>query len=147
MFKQEPNSKKYKIIILLFFGLFCSLSVLHAEQFLYIARITDTQGNEFLIQNINRDEFEYFNCRIRNDIFELNFSEIQSITFTGIPNETLTGYTLATVVLVNNHSANLYIRSGNNSVAGFESNFNIEIKIPIHDIQSITFIQEVDIQG
>ena len=141
-FYQDIKRKMHKIFILLIFILTSSIYTVCADETAFTARITDIDGNEYLIQNFSRDEFGYFNCKLREHAFKLDFAQIQSLTFTGEPGAILEGYTLATIVLVNNHSANLFIRSGNDAVQGLEPNFNIRIKIPIREIISITFIRE-----
>lgn len=112
-----------------------------AQQVGFKAKVIDRENNSFQLAEIKRHRYEYFNCRIRDRIFRLDFNRIQSIDFIGKPDDSISGYTLANLKLTGGESTNIYISSSSDSLQGSDQNLNILIRIPISDIQSINFIE------
>jgi hypothetical protein len=127
--------------ILIFFSLF-PMNNSFAENEVHTARITDTDGNEYLFDNFSRNGYTHFNCLLQDTVFKLAFSQILTITFTDTSDKQVKGYTQATVVLTTNYSSTLFIDTDTDEVGGVESNFSISLKIPLKQVRSITFIRE-----
>jgi hypothetical protein len=132
--------------VCLSFTVFIFLTVFSGSSFSqevsYSARVTDRSNNEYLLHNFKRYEYDSFNCRLHDTPFKLSFSQVRSIDFVELPDTTVKGYTLANVVLVDGNTATVYLSSDSTIVGGTESNFKVELKIPLGEIKTITFIRE-----
>jgi hypothetical protein len=128
-------------VILIFFSLF-PIDDCFAESEGYTARMTDTDGNEYLFENFSRNGYEHFNCMVQDTVFKLDFNRIRSITFDDTSEIKAEGYRRATVVLTTNHSSTLYIATDTAEVGGIESNLAISLKLPLEQVTSIIFITE-----
>jgi|GEM_PF-6369480 len=126
---------KNKILILLF--LFYSFTIF-AQEANYKVKVIDINGKEYLLLNFKRFKYDFFICKLRNEMFYLKFSRIRSITFTS-PGTEISGYTEAEVELQDNNKSTIYIFTMNEAIEGIEEIFNINLMIPLKEIQSITF--------
>jgi len=104
--------------------------------------VTDKTDSEYLLDNFRRYEYDFFNCRLRDVPFKLSFEQILSVDFIEEPDTTVKGYTLATVTLTGGNTTAVYLSSDSVVVNGTESNFAVELSIPLREIKTITFVRE-----
>jgi hypothetical protein len=134
----------HRILIVLFTIILLSHFAHHsfAQEAFYSARVVDRTDNEYLLDNFRRYEYDFFNCRLRDVPFKLSFEKILSIDFVEEADTTVKGYTLATVTLVDGNTTAVYLSSDSVVVNGRESNFTVELTIPLGDVKTITFVRE-----
>ena len=113
-----------------------------SQEAAYSARVTDKTDSEYLLDNFRRYEYDFFNCRLRDVPFKLSFEQILSVDFIEEPDTTVKGYTLATVTLTGGNTTAVYLSSDSVVVNGTESNFAVELSIPLREIKTITFVRE-----
>ncbi len=113
-----------------------------SQEALYSARVIDRADNEYFLDNFKRYEYDFFNCRLRNVPFKLSFEQILSIDFVEEPDTSVKGYTMATVTLADGTATAVFLSSDSVVVNGTESNFTVELSIPLGEIKTITFVRE-----
>ena len=135
---------KHRILFIIFALILLSLSPRHSfsQEALYSARVVDRTGSEYVLDNFRRYEYDFFNCRLRDVPFKLSFEQILSIDFIEEPDITVKGYTLATVTSTDGNTSAVYLSSDAVIVNGTESNYAVELTIPLGEVKTITFVRE-----
>ena len=113
-----------------------------SQDSLYSARVLDRTNNEYVLDNFKRYEYDFFNCRLRDAPFKLSFEQILSIDFIEEPDTTVKGYTLATVTLTDGNATAVFLSSDSVVVNGTESNFTVQLRIPLEEVKTITFVRQ-----
>ena len=113
-----------------------------SQEALYSARVIDRAANEYVLDNFKRYEYNFFNCRLRDAPFKLSFEQIRSIDFIEEPDTTVKGYTLANVTLMDGNATAVFLSSDSVVVNGTESNFTVDLTIPLGEVKTITFVRE-----
>ena len=133
---------RIRILSLMFVVTLVSASPVPSQESLFSARVTDRDGNQYLLDSFKRYEYEFFNCRMRDAPFKLSFEQIGSIDFLEEPDASLKGYTRANVTLTDGSTSAVYFSSESVFVKGTESNFAVELSIPLEELQTIAFVRE-----
>lgn len=113
-----------------------------SQEALYSARVVDRADNEYVLDNFKRYKYDFFNCRLRDVRFKLRFEQILSIDFIEEPDTSVKGYTLAAVTLTDGNATAVLLSSDSVVVNGTESNFTVQLRIPLGEVKTITFVRE-----
>jgi len=135
---------KHRVFIVIFALILFSHLPYHSfsQEALYSARVMDRAANEYVLDNFKRYKYDFFNCRLRDAPFKLSFEQIRSIDFIEEPDTTLKGYTLATVTLTDGNATAVFLSSDSVVINGTESNFTVQLTIPLEEVKTITFVRQ-----
>ena len=128
--------------IAIFFLMTVMITAVAQAQPVYRGSIVNINNYTYNLSEITISGNTVFHCRLQDTLFTLPFDKVQSVTITAGGESPYKGYVLADFVLTTGNQAQVYLNIENYRIEGIEENFNIRVKFPLTEIQSLQFIYD-----
>ena len=112
----------------------------YSDAVAFKAQVTDSANNQYSLSDVTISGTSVLHFRLRDAAFTLPFEKIQSVTITNQGTSPFPGYVGADLVTSGGNTTHLFVNTENYRIEGIESNLGITLKIPLTDIQRLTFV-------